>query len=131
MENITPYYKGVFSIGNSFIDNFIDKFTSLLIDKFAIRLCEKIFLFIDFHSSYTATPLKPPKGGAKDNVDYSKKKEFRKQAMILKQIILERELTDKEKELIIGEQVITKDYAKNTISELLKKVDKKKKQNNK
>ena len=87
------------------------------------KFLEKAFYFIDYYIVYTAHPIKPPKRKkGKDNTDREKKQEFREQAVILKQIILERELTLQEKEQIMGK---SKGMTKEEVISVLKSVDKK------
>ncbi|MGL4402780.1 MAG: hypothetical protein ACRCTS_03515 [Fusobacteriaceae bacterium] len=81
---------------------------------------------MDFYLVYTAHPLKPdPKAKSKDNTNYKLLKEFKEQSVLLKERILERKLTEREKELIIGnkkeERMSQEDIDKN-IQEIKQKI---------
>lgn len=94
---------------------------------------DKVFLFIDFYLVYTAHPLKPdPKAKSKDNTDYIKLKKFKEQAVLLKESILEKSLTQEEKQAIIGnkkeEKMSQKEIDKN-VQEVRKKLNLDKNQN--
>lgn len=97
------------------------------------KLLDKIFLFIDFYLVYTAHPLKPdPKAKAKDNTDYIKLKKLKEQAVLFKEAILEKSLTQEEKEIIIGnkkEQKMSKEEIFKNVQEVRKKLNFDKNQN--
>lgn len=93
-----------------------------------------MFLFIDYYLVYTAHPLKPdPKSKGKDNTDYTKLKQFKEQAVLLKEEILEKKLSKEEKEIIIGKKkpTISKKEAHKNVANILKRIeiDKKQKKN--
>jgi len=78
--------------------------------------------------------LKPdPKSKGKDNTDYTKLKQFKEQAVLFKEAILEKEISKEEKEAIIGKKksTMSKEEAHKNVANVLKRIeiDKKQKKN--